>query len=905
MSTFSRLMRRRDPGRHIDNELQFHIDEQADAYVQAGMTRDEALRRARIELGGVQQIKEDVRDVWAWRWFDDLARDVQFALRTHARAPIAALTAVLTLALGIGVNTALFTIVREVLLKSLPVSNPHELVQIDCNSGPQATGGAGACMHSYPAFRLLSERHDGLSGVVAFSPVPNGLIASFRGRRELVTGQLASANVFDVLGLRPAAGRLLQETDDRPGAEPVAVLSYGYWLRGFGGSSEVIGQALTLNNRSVTIAGVLPRTFRGITFGEAYDIVVPLGTADAFRSGPPTTAGARESILNSRNMGWLTFVGRRQSGVSPDEIATRLQPVFRQSAEEMLGPVPLEWRKRLNLSADGIRVDVRPAMLGATSSLRRTLEPTLQVLVVVAVLILLIACANLAGLFLAQATSRQREFGLRLALGAGRSRLLRQVFTESLLLAGIGGALGLLLAQWIGPAAFTLATDDTGLRAVDLGPDRRMLAFTAALSVLAGLIVGAASVLRASAANPQEALRSRRTQGSPRLTKALLTAQIALTVTLVGSAALLLQTLTNFRRIDVGFEPRQLLAVTMDAGLGTFERSRAAEYVRQAASALAAVPGVQAVTYSNRAFGTGVPINLAVNAPSVARSSAEHTSTGVISAGPGFVRTLGLTLLAGRDFEPTDREDSAPVAIVNESFAMNFFGHVNVVGQTFAFRGPGNQPILITGVVKDARDSGLKRETQPVIYQPFGQRELNTVTFTMRAATAVSSLSDTVRRTLEQLNPAVGIARMRTVEAQFDDVLRRERLLAALGAVFGSLALVLLAIGLYGMLNAMVVRRTPEIGLRMALGAGRHRIVSMLAFETFVVVVAGVGFGVAGYVAAGRAIQTELFGVTRYDPTAAGAAVAALVVIAAIAVWLPARRATRIDPTEALRHDCV
>jgi predicted permease len=902
MRMFSRLFRRPDRSPQIDKELQFHIDEQADRYVEAGLPRDEAVRRARVEFGGLQQIKESVHDVRAWRWLDDAMRDLQFALRTYTRMPVFALTAVLTLALGIGVNTALFSIIRQVLLKTLPVSHPEELVEIDCNSSPGATGGGGSCMHSYPAFRLLSDRHEGLSGVFALSPVPNGLIASFRGTRQVITGQLASANMFDVLGVGPAAGRLLRETDDRPGAEPVAVLSHGYWLRAFAADHEIVGQSLILDNRAVTIIGVLPRTFRGVTLGEVYDVILPLGTADIFRAGPPSASGGRTSVLNTPYMGWLTFMGRRQRGLSELEIGRRLEPVFRQSVEAMIAPVPLETRKHLNLSADGIRVSVRPAALGAVSNLRRTIEPTLRVLTVVVVLVLLIACANLTGLFLAQALNRQREFGLRLALGAGRSRLIRQIFTETLLLATIGGGLGLWLAEWIGPAGFSLATDDTGLRAVDLGPDRWMLAFTASLSVVAGLVVGVGSVLRISSANPQGALRNVGRAGSPRLTKAALTAQIAFTITLVGSAALLLQTLTNLRRIDVGFQPKQLMTITMDAGLGSLEPSRAAEYIKQASEAIAAVPGVRSVTYSNVAMGTGVPMNLRLDVPGFI-GSADTASSGLIYAGPGFVRTLGLGLLAGRDFEATDRAGPAPAAIVNESFVAQFFGSVDVVGRGFSFRGPGNHPILITGVVKDARDGGVKRPAQPVVYLPFGQREVRTVTFTVRAETAVSSLWETVRRTVERLDPAVGVARMRTVDAQFDDVLRRERLLAALGAIFGGLALLLLGIGLYGMLNTMVVRRTTEIGIRMALGAARKRIVWMIARETLVVLSVGAGLGLAGHAAAAHLIQSQLFAVQPSDSAAAASTIVGLVVVASVAVWLPARRATRIEPSEALRQD--
>ena len=903
MSAFDvrQLFRRRRLCSRIDKELQFHIAALVDEYVQSGLPRDEAIRRAHIEFGGVQQIKEDVREVWTWRWIDDTVRDVQFAVRTYVRVPVFALTAVLTLALGIGVNTALFSVIRQVLIKTLPVPNPEELVEIDCSSGPEATGGGNNCMHSYPAYQLLAERHDGLSGVFAFSPVPSGLVASVRGTRELITGQLASANTFDVLGLHPAVGRLLVESDDRRGADVAAVLSHGYWLRSFGGDASVIGQSLTLDNHPATIVGVLPRTFRGVTFGEVYDVVLPLGAADLFRTGPVTPSGTRTPISRARNMGWLTLMGRRQPRATDAQIARGLEPVFRQSIEEMIGPIPLEIRKQLNLSATGIRVNVRAAALGASSGMRRALEPTLQVLAVVVLLVLLIACANLAGLFLGQALNRQREFGLRLALGAKRSRLMRQVFTESLLLAAFGGAAGLLLAQWIGPAAFTLATDETGLRAVDLQPDRWVLTFTAFLSIVVALTVGATSVLRASRAQPQEVLRNVGRAASPRLAKALVAAQIAFTITLVGSAALFLQTLTNFHRVDVGFEPKQLVTITMDTGIGSLDAPRASGYVRLASEELAGLPGVRTVTYSNRAPGTGVGMNLMVDVPGFTRS-ADAASSGLIYVGPGFVRTLGLTLLTGRDLEPSDRT-GPPVALVNESFVTRFFGTINVVGRTFALRGPGNPPIAIAGVVKDARDGGVKRPTQPVMYLPLRDQVLRAVTFTVRVDTANAFTADAAQRTLNRVDPGIGVARIKTMEGQFDDVLRRERLLAALAGAFGGLALLLLGIGLYGMLNSMVVRRTPEIGIRMALGAAQRQLVWMVSRETLTVLCFGIALGVLGHLAAARAIQNQLFGIEPTDPFVTAFAIGTLLAVAAVAVWLPARRATRILPTEALRHD--
>jgi predicted permease len=898
-----RLLRDDQLDRDLQDEIAAHLEEAIAEHMQQGLTPEDARREALRQFGGVTQAREAYRDVHSFAWFEDAQRDIGYAARTLRRAPVFASVVVLTLAVGIGVNTALLSIVRQVLLKTLPVPHPEQLVEIDCDSGPGSTGGGPRCMQSYPAFRLLSANHSGLSGIAAFAPVAYGLVAAHHGRREVITGQVASANLFDVLEIHAEAGRLLGESDDRPGAPPVVVLSDRYWMRQFDGSLDAIGQTLVLNNTTLTIVGILPRSFRGVTLGEPYDAIVPLGMANQFRSGPSGRSGVRTNILDAANMGWLTFLGRSRPGVSPSDIGRRLEPVFRDATDSYLGTIPQAVRKKFNLTSDRIRVIVRPAGFGTASNLRSTLEPTLRVLLVVAALVLLIACVNIAGLFLAQALSRHREFGLRLALGAGRSRLLRQVFTESIVLALLAGGLGFLIAQWVGPLGFTLATDDTGLRAIDLRPDGWMLAMATGLSAITGIVIGCISTIRVSAANPQQALRNVPAQGSPRLAKGLMVAQIAFTMMLVGSASLLLQTLTNFRDIDLGFKPQQLTTATIDPGLSAFDCTRLTDYVARTTEALAVLPGVAAVTYANRAMGTGVPMNLELDVPGLRESGGNSPSSGLIYAGPNFVHTTGLDLLAGRDFGTSDDRGSERTAIVNESFAAQFFGTTAVIGRTFSLRGPANPPIAITGVVRDARDRGVKRGTTPMMYLPFMQGDERAVTFMIRAVRPHAVTATTLRETIERIDPSVGIARIETAEQQINDVLRRERLLAGLGVTFSGVALLLMAIGLYGMLNTAIVRRTVEIGVRMALGASRGQIVQMLANQTLRVVTVGVGLGAVGYALAGHFIQHQLFGVAPVSRTALSATVAALALVATAAVWMPSRRATRISPSDALRHE--
>jgi putative ABC transport system permease protein len=892
MPILDRLLRRfgqRD--RQIDKELQFHIDEQITAHMAAGLSYAEAARRTRLEFGGRRQIAEEVRAVRQWSWLEDARSDIRFALRSYRRAPAFAAMAVLTLGLAIGVNTALFSVVRQVLLKMLPVARPQELVEISCVSAPGAVG--SVCVPSYQAFQLLADHRDALGGVFAFTPVPYGVVSVVNGRREIVTAQLTSGSAFGVLEINAARGRLLTPADDRADANLVAVLGHSYWQRAFGGRADVIGESITLGTQTATVVGVLPRGFRGVTFGAVYDVFLPIGSANVFHT---------PDILTNPNRGWLTFMGRRRPDVSLQQLSERLTPVFRQAAEAAVARLPEERRQRLNLD---VRADVRPAAVGSTSGLRRTLQPTLRVLIVVGVLILTIACANLAGLVLARALNRQKELALRFALGAGRARLVRQLLTETVVIGAAGGLLGLLLAQWIAPAGFSLAVGEGDLAAVDLRPDMWLIAFTVAVSVGTGLVAGIAPVLRIPAARPQDALRNIRAHGSPRLTKGLLTAQIALTIALVGAAGLFLQTLTNFRRVDVGFQADHLLHVTMDVGTQGLAGPQFGSYMERAREALAAVPGVQAVTHSNMPLGTGVSQFLMLAVPGYETSSNPmRNAAGIAFVGPGFVRTLGLTLLTGRDILDSDRPPSQRVAVVNESFASNFFGRLDVVGRTFSYAPADlNPPFTIIGVVRDARDAGLHRPSGSMMYVAQAQSDTRVVSFAVRTALDPSALATSVRQALASLDPNVGILRIATAEVQLDDMLRRERLLAALGAAFAGVALLLVAIGLYGMLNGVVVRRTSEIGVRMALGADRSRIGWMLAREAAAILAIGIAAGVAGHIATGRAVRSELFGVMPNDPTPIVAAVGLLALVAVAAVGVPAWRATRIQPAEALRQD--
>ena len=870
-------------------ELLFHLEARTeDLMAREALTRPDAVRRARIEFGSVERYREEAREHLGVLLFDELQRDVRYAARALRRTPAFTGAAVLTLALAIGVNTALFTLVRQVLLKTLPVVRPHELVQITCASGPRGSSG---CMPSYPTFSMLSDQHPGLTGVFAFSPVPSGIVARVDGRRQIITGEMTSGNTFDILGVAPAAGRLLQPTDDRLGAPLVVVLGHEFWTRTFG-TADAVGASITLNDQVAMVVGVLPQAYKGITFGAAYDVILPLNAAAVFRS---------PQLLANPHIGWLTLIGRLEPGLPADQAEERVTGMFRRAAEAAFVDVPTSVRER-QLDRDKIRAELRPASTGATSNLRRSIEPTLRIVTIVALLVLMIACTNLAGLLLARALGRQREWALRTALGASRGQLVRQALTEGLLISMTGGAIGFGLAQWIAPVGLSLMTGEDGFLLLDLRPDLWILIATAALTALSGLIAGVGSVVRAGGLHLSRDLRSIRGESSPRLTKSLLAAQIGFTLALVGTAAVFGQSLTNLRRVDIGFRPDQLLTAEMDVGVNHLDRGAFPLYLSNARDQLGAIPGVRAVSYSARPLAGGIGMIVTIEVPGFSGRDLAENSAGVSDIGPDFVRTTGMTLLVGRDVSAADQVESPRVALVNESFAMQFFGTAMAAGRSFSLAPASlNEPMSIVGVVKDVRDRGLKGPPGPMIYRPFALSSARVITFTIRTEGDPAVIAGLVRQRLETLNPNVGVWRMRTVPAQVDEMLRRERLLAVLGETFSGLALLLVAVGVYGLIGGMVARRTNEIGIRLALGATTARIIRMLSRETLTPLLVGTVLGVALQLAFGQLIQSELFGVSPRDPAAVMLAIGVLCAVGAVAVWIPARRAARVDPMIALR----
>jgi predicted permease len=831
-------------------------------------------------------------DRWGQRWLEDLARDVRYGARTLANAPAYTTVVILTLALGIGATTALFTAVRDVLLRSLPVDRPEELIELGCVNPLADPSDAGRCNTSFAGFDMYRADRDVVAGALAFAPIDD-LGVSYHGASEIARGMVTSGEAYGVLGLVPHVGRLLVPADDRADAPLVAVLSHAYWQRRFGGDADIVGQTIRLNQHLATIVGVTPPAFRGLTLGEAPDVTVPLASADLFL-GPGT--------IGNRGNWSLRVMIRRKPDVTMARVKETLEPVFHRTVDDMLASVPPQFAQGIREFARRLRFDVRSAATGSASAFRQSLDRPLRILMGTVVIFLLIACANLAGLIASRTISRRRELSLRLALGATRSQLLRQTLAESVLLAVIGGASGLIVAQWVGPGFVRLLAGDEGLLAVDLRPDGWVLTFVASVSVLTGVIAGTGAFVRAARTDPQEALK--KTKGQVRTSlvgRVLLAGQFALSVMLLVGAALFLQTLANYRGLDPGFAVDGRIVASVAPRLAGYDEDKLLPYLNGIVERLEAVPGVQSATFSGAVLGSLDSTTL-VELAGFESSPAEVRETGRNAVGPRFVETTGLGLLHGRDIRASDTSTSERVALVNETFARHFFGTSNAVGRQFRLIGQGTA-YTIVGVVRNARDRGVTEPSQRMVYEAFSQSPDMAPTITVRSTPGLANLLPGVERAIRESDPAVPIRGLRPLAADMSERLRRERVLSLLTTSFAALALLLVAIGLYGTLSGIVTRRTPEIGIRMALGSTGNRVIWLVTRGMLGFVICGLAAGLAGAFAFTRFIHSQLYEVSASDPAIVAVTLAVVLTVALCAAAIPARRASRVDPIAALREE--
>ena len=881
----------------LRDELKAHLEMATRDRIERGEDPRGAAAAARRQLGNISQIQEATRDAWGHRWLERAGQDVRYALRLFRRNPGFALVAILSLTLGIGANTALFQVVNAVRLQSLPVADPSTLVEVRLVDMDGARG-FFQTWHSavtYPIWETLAARQQAFSRVFAWGSDTFNL--SNGGEVRTARGLWVTGDLFPALGIHPAAGRLLTPGDDRPGCSPRAVLSHGFWQRAYGGSPAVVGQALTLNSRAVEIVGVAPASFHGLDVGKSFDVATPV-CAD------PVFSNDGKGRLGMGTVWWLSVFGRLNPGWTAERASAHLAAISPELFKASLPPAyPAESvQKYLNF-----RLAAYPGGSGL-SELREAYTSPLWMLLGIAALVLLIACANLANLLLARATARQREIAARLAMGASRGRLIRQLLTESLLLAAIGGLSATLLAGVLS-GAFVALLDTGGSIVLPLRVDWRVLAFTTALSLLTCLLFGLAPAMNATRVSASSVMRaSARGTTSGRevvgLRRGLVVAQVALSVVLLFGSLLFARSLHALLTLDPGFNADGVITASINFSRLNLPVERRAAFRRDVLDRLRALPGVQAAATTRIVPASG---NSAGNTVWPEGDQSRQLDPRLNWVGRGYFAALGTPFVAGRDFSDADTLESQPVAIVNETFASNMAqGGGPVVGRRFTQEATPSGPAKtfeIVGVVRNATYADLKEGVIPVAFLSDAQRNPDPyMQVVMRSALPVGAITPAVTHALTDIDPRIGVA-YGVLSTDIRDTLVRERLLATLSGGFGVLAAILTLVGLYGLIAYTVTRRTNEIGIRMALGADRTAIARLILRETSVLLAIGAAVGVVLALAGGRAASTLLFGVRPYDPLALLLALLALAAIAFIASYAPARRATRIEPVTALRTD--
>src|SRR5512143_761538 len=814
-------------------------------------------------------------------------QDIRYAVRQLARSPAFTAVAVLTLALGIGANTAIFSVIDALMLRHLPVDHPEELVTLTATRPGDADEA-----FSYAAYTLFREEAARFADVVAVTRSDRASIA-VAGEPELVYRKSVSGNYFSALHVPAALGRTLLAEDDRsPGGQPVAVLNYAYWTRRFGGDPTILGRTFTFKETAFTIVGVAPRGFFGETVGEAPDVWTPL----------TVQPGAPAWLWKGHSTTWLRLLARRRPGVTLAQARAVLDPLFERVTDEIAGET----------SDPQFRQQVRESRLGVAngshglSELRRRFSRPLGILMVVVGLVLLIACANLANLLLARAAARRREMGIRLAIGAGRLRLVRQLLAESLVLAGVGGGLAVMLANWSGAILVALPSRGPAPIPLDVGPDARVLAFTAAVALVTAIAFGLAPALRAARLDLLSAMKEpsgggRSTARIP-LGRALVIAQMALSVLLLVAAALFIKSLGKIRSIETGFEPDRVLLVKLAApavrdSLPEAELRRLYGLLLERAKS---VPGVRAASlsfsgvFSRGTWGNQITVEGQTAPPGVVL----RTLANAVS--PGYFQVTGIPVLRGRTFVETDDERAPRVAVVNQAFARRFFGGADPIGRRVGLV-PAQDPMEIVGLVQDAKYADLREAPAPMLYVPYTQYPSQLRELEVRTAGDLVAVAAGLRRELAAVDPRLPVLDLLRMNEQIDASIAPERLIAKLSSVFGLLALALASVGLYGVMSYVVAQRTAEVGIRIALGADAGAVLRLVLRDMLPLVLGGIVIGVPAALVGGRFISSLLYGLSPRDPIAITIAIVILSAVAVVAGWLPARRATRVDPVVALR----
>jgi len=833
---------------------------------------------------------------------ENLLQDIRLGLRTLGKNPGFTLVAILTLALGIGANAAIFSLTDQVLLRLLPVERPRELVVLTSpgvDHGRVWSDMEGGQSFSYPMYKDLRDRNEVLTGLLARFHVAVNVAGE--GQSQLAEGELVSGNYFQVLGVRPFLGRVFSAEDETaPSANPVTVLSYGYWTRHFGSDPNILNKQLAVNGNSLTVVGVARPGFAGVQVGQIPDLFIPI-TMKAQMT--PNWNG-----LADRNDHWVTILGRLKPGMSAEKAQAGLAPLYRALMEGDGTALKLSSKEQQEFVN-------RKLLLGTGSHGRPVLQhdagQPLLVLMAMVGLVLLIACANLAGLVIARGEGRQREIALRLALGAGRARLVRQLMTESLILALAGGAAGLALASWTLSVIVNSIPEGQGASGLTNQLDYRVLIFACVVSVVTGVLFGLVPAIRATRTDLQSVLKDQGAnvsggKANVRVRKSLMVSQIALTAVLLAAAGLFAHSLLNLKTQDLGVRPDHVLEFSISPELNRYTPPQTIALTERIRNSIEALPGVRAVSASEIPMLADSDSYSNITVQGYNAQEDENVTVGQDWVGPNFLATMGIPLLKGREFSEADTATSPKVAIINEAMARRYFAGRDPVGLHFGFGGGKDVKLdtEIVAIVKDSKNIDVKQVTRPFVFVPYAQSEhAGNATFYVRTNQDPVALTGTVRDLIAGFDSNLPVYGVKTLTAQVDEIMFTDRLVTVFSLCLGLLASLLAAVGLYGVMAYVVARRTREIGIRMALGATQQNVAWMILREILGMLAVGLCVGLIAAYGIGRVVESLLFGVKAGDPIVFIISAGLLVAVALLAGWLPSRKAANVDPMVALRYE--
>jgi predicted permease len=893
------LMRRQQFDADLNEEMRLHVELREQEQIQAGLSPREARQAASRRFGNATVLKEKSHMKWGWDWLESFVQDIAYGSRAMLRSPALTIVALLSLALGIGANTAIFSLLDAVMLRSLPVRDPAKLILLGKGNISGITGDfARTELYSYPFYRQMREENQVFSDTAAIFSMTNDVHGFVEGRTESepMNVQLVSGTYFTTLGVRAFVGRTLNDADDNSeGDHPVAVISYAWWKRSLGGDPNVLNRTLRLGAATYNIVGVAAPEFFGTKVGEAPDMWVPLSMV---KEVPPKYGGYKDNFSES-----LLIMARLKPGISISEATSNVNLLFQQI---LLGFPDAELSQANLQKLDKTKVPLTPMATGL-SSLRRQFSEPLQILMAVVALVLLIACANIANLLLARSTARSRELAVRQALGARRTRIIRQLITESLLLALAGGVLGVALASVANRLLLRMVSGGLDTIPLDVSIDTRLLLFTLAVTIATALIFGTIPAFRGTRLQLTDTLKAGRgpqgTSGKNPLAKALVISQVALSLVLMVGAGLFLRSLVNLNNVDIGFNKENVLRLEIDSSSAGYTPGEPREVAlnQQIEERVSALPNVKAASFSAFTFHEGSwGSNIVVPGMNIDEDIiVKHNVVGT-----GYFATMQIPLLAGRNFSSSDTSTSQKVAIISEHTAKTLFPLGNPIGRHYGL--DDNKPendVTVIGVAKDVKFHDLAEEPVNLDYFPYTQHPWGFGDFEVRYTGDFAPVAAAVEQTIHSIDRNLPIARVTTLDEQVARSITNQRLVAQLSTFFGLLAVFLSCIGIYGVMSYVVIRRTNEIGIRMALGARRSNMLWMVLREILILVSIGVVIGAPVALAGDRLVSKMLFGLRPSDPVTLVSATVILLIVAAIAGYLPARRASLMDPMVALRYE--